>query len=231
MRSIRAITLDLDDTLWDIEPVILRAEEKLWSWLQENYPRIGSRWSSERLVELRNSIAEEFPNQTHDFRFLRKRTLAAVAVDAGYSEDLVEPAFSVFDAARNDVELYADVEDVLNWLTTRFRVVAVTNGNANLEMIGIDHHFHGIVTSVGVGHAKPAPEIFVEAVRQCGVAADDILHVGDHPLTDVTGARNAGMRTAWMNRRQDDWPQEHPQPDVTIASMSELQNLLEGAGD
>ena len=229
MRSIRAITLDLDDTLWDIEPVIIRAEKKLWAWLEEHYPRMRENWSSDRLIELRNSIAEEFPDKTHDFRFLRKRTLAAVAIDAGYTEDLVEPAFSVFDTARNEVDLHHDVEEVLHWLGEHYRVVAVTNGNANLATIGIDHHFHGIVTSVGVGVAKPHPDIFVEAVRQCGVSAEEILHVGDHPETDVAGAKNAGLRTAWMNRRDYEWPEEHAHPDVTIASMSELRALLEAA--
>ncbi len=106
MKYIRAITFDLDDTLWEIGPVIRRAEATLWQWLGANYPRITERWNSQDVVELRTSMFDEFPEMTHDFRFMRKTLLERIAIDCGYSADLVEPAFGVFDNARNQVELY-----------------------------------------------------------------------------------------------------------------------------
>jgi len=229
MQHIRAVTLDLDDTLWAVGPVIERAEVLLWRWLNSNYPGIGERWSSEAIVRLRNNIVADYPDRSHDFRFLRKKTLAHVAVDSGYSAELVDPAFDVFDAARNAVQLYPDVIEVLDWLARHFTVIAVTNGNANLQTIGIDHYFDGIVSSVSVGVAKPAQPIFDEAVRQSGVVSGDILHVGDHPLTDVSGAQRAGLLAAWINRDGATWPDEHPPADVEIADMHELQRLLAGA--
>jgi putative hydrolase of the HAD superfamily len=227
VQSIRAITLDLDDTLWAIGPVISRAESELWQWLSEHYPRIPQRVSPQDLLEVRLQIADEYPEKRHDFRFLRRRTLAKVAIDSGYGDELVEAAFEIFDVARNRIEFFPDVLPALESLSTRYRLVAVTNGNANLLKIGIRHLFHDVVTAVDAGVAKPAEPIFAEAARRAGVQRDSILHVGDHPEIDVEGARSAGLRSAWMNRIGADWPAHLPQPDVVLTSMSDLHDLLD----
>ena len=227
MHRIRAITLDLDDTLWEIGPVIRRAESELWHWLQEHYPRIVEKWPADEVVRVRIEIAQEFPEKSHDFRFLRKTVLKRIAESSGYAADLVEPAFEVFDAARNRVELYPEVLAELAWLNEHFQVVAITNGNANLQRIGIAHYFHEIVTSVEVGVAKPARPIFDEAINRAGVEPHESLHVGDHPESDILGAQNAGMRTAWINRTNATWPDHLQSPDVAVDSMSGVRQLLE----
>jgi putative hydrolase of the HAD superfamily len=229
LHRIRAITLDLDDTLWAIGPVIMRAEDKLWSWLGENYPKIPEKFTPEEGIALREQVMRKHWDQSHDFRFLRKTVLEHMAETVGYSSDLVDDAFDVFDRARNDVELFSDVLPTLAALGEHFALVAVTNGNANLERIGIRHLFHDVVTAVDVGAAKPARPIFVEAVNRAGVNAEEALHVGDHPDIDIDGARKAGMRTAWMNRNGDGWPLHIAPPDVTVSRIEELITVLEPA--
>lgn len=229
MHRIRAITLDLDDTLWEIGPVIRRAEAELWQWLTLNYPRIPQQVTPDELSGIRTKVAEEHPDKSHDFRFLRKQSLARVALLAGYSADLVEPAFDVFDAARNQVEFFPEVLPVLRALTSHYRLIALTNGNASLQRIGVRHLFHDVVTAVEAGAAKPARPIFDEAIRRAGVSRQQILHVGDHPENDVEGARSAGLRSAWMNRNGSVWPEQFSQPDAIVTSMSELFDLLRAA--
>lgn len=227
MHHIRVISLDLDDTLWDVGPVIHRAESALWSWLEEHYPRIPDQWTQQELLELRMQVADEFPGLAHDFRFLRKTVLARVAASSGYSDELVEPAFAVFDAERNVVSLYPDVERGLAWLAEHFVVVAATNGNADLHRIGIGTYFDHIVTSVAAGAAKPAAAVFDLVAQMAGMTHDEILHVGDHPETDIDGARQVGMTTAWMNRNGLEWSERHFQPDTIVADFRELRTLLE----
>lgn len=229
MHRIRAITLDLDNTLWDVDPVIRNAEAVLWEWLAVNYPQVPDRFDAADIVALRNAVIDKYAHKSHDFRFLRKMVLRRVAIDAGYDEALVEPAFAVFDAARNAVELYPDVLPHLEYLYERFTIVALTNGNANLQTIGIGHLFHDIVTAVGTGVAKPGRQIFDAAIAKAGVTAVEILHVGDHPETDIVGARNAGLRTAWINRTDDEWPKDLEPPDFVIRTLAELRDLLDGA--
>jgi FMN hydrolase / 5-amino-6-(5-phospho-D-ribitylamino)uracil phosphatase len=230
LHRIRAITLDLDNTLWEIDPVIHRAEQSLWAWLEENYPRIPEAFSADDVLTLREVVIEKYwQHKGHDFRFLRKKVLELLANEAGYDKSLVEPAFKVFDDVRNEVELYPDVLPDLELLFERYTVVAVTNGNANLETIGIRHLFHDVVTAVDAGAAKPAQRIFDVAIRRCGVAAREILHVGDHPETDIVGGRQAGMRTAWVNRTDEEWPDHLQEADIVVTSISELREILERA--
>ena len=229
LHRIRAITLDLDDTLWEIGPVIRRAEAELWDWLGEHYPAIPERFSTAAVEELRDEVIREYWAKTHDFRFLRKTVLARMATASGYTTDLVDDAFAVFDAARNRVELYPDVEPALARLADGYVVIAVTNGNASLERIGIRHLFDDVVTAAETGVAKPAAPIFHAAVARAGVAPDETLHVGDHPELDVAGASDAGLKTAWMNRVAATWPGHLAPPDATITTVTELADLLADA--
>lgn len=230
MHRIRAITLDLDNTLWEIDPVIHKAEAALWSWLSENFPRIPEAFSAEDVRVLREVTIEKYwKHKSHDFRFLRKKVLELLAHEAGYDSELVEPAFQIFDDARNDVELYPDVLPDLEHLFAKFTVVAVTNGNANLQTIGIRHLFHDVVTAVDAGAAKPERRIFDVAISKAGVSPEEILHVGDHPETDVDGGRRAGLRTAWINRIDAEWPAHLDEPDLVVATITELRQILEQA--
>ena len=228
LQNIRAITLDLDDTLWEIGPVIRDAERALWDWLGANYPRVPETFSADDMLELRRQVTEEYEDRAHDFSFMRRAVLGRVAEIAGYGDDLVEPAFEVFYRARNSVALYPDVVPHLERMYSRYTVVAVTNGNANLDAIGIRHLFHGVVTAIEAGAAKPSRRIFDLAIEKTGVATDRILHVGDHPETDVHGAREAGLRTAWINRNGEEWPGHMAPPDATISDLAELARLLDG---
>lgn len=227
MHRIRAITLDLDDTLWAIEPVIARAEKLLWQHLRENHPRIGDRFSADDVHDIRVEVMEEFTDHWHDFRFLRKKVLERIAHAAGYGTDIVQPAFDVFDQARNDVVLFPDVLPHLESLSRDFRLVALTNGNANLESIGIAQYFHDFIASSDVGVSKPAHKIFDVAVAATGYSTKEVLHVGDHPETDIDGAKKAGLRTAWMNRMAAQWPQQLPAPDAEITSLEDLADLVD----
>jgi putative hydrolase of the HAD superfamily len=226
VNTIRTITLDLDDTLWDIAPVIRRAETRLREWLAERYPRIVDLHQPEDIVELRAQIVAEFEDQSHDLTFIRRQVLARMGVAAGYGDGFVDEAFAVFDTERNTVELFPDVRPVLESLASRYTLVAVTNGNARLDRIGIDHLFDAVVSARSAGAAKPARPIFDAAVSVGGAAAHETLHVGDHPEFDVQGARAAGLRTAWLNRNGHEWPLEFEPPEQTIANLRELDELL-----
>ncbi|MCH9695663.1 MAG: HAD family hydrolase [Gammaproteobacteria bacterium] len=226
MKDIRAITLDLDDTLWEIHPVIRRAERRLYDWLGENYPRITEKFEPTDMRAVRNQVVAEFSEQSHDLTFLRRTVLTRVGAAAGYNDDFVDDAFAVFDKVRNNVDIFPEVIPALEALREQYVVVAVTNGNAKLDVVGIDHLFHDFITAADAGAAKPARQIFDVAVAAGGVSASETLHVGDHPEYDVAGAADAGLRTAWVNRDGASWPEGLAVPDVEVAHIGELARLL-----
>ncbi len=226
MNDIRTITIDLDDTLWEIHPVIRRAEARLYEWMSEHYPRITEMFGPEELRLLRKEVLEEFKDHLHDLTLIRRTVLARLGEAAGYGDSHVDAAFEVFYEARNDVTLFPGVRSALAKLRQRFVLVAVTNGNADLERIGIRHLFDDVISASMAGAAKPARPIFDAAVKAGGASAGQTLHVGDDPLRDVHGARDAGLRSVWVNRNGAEWPDEYPTPDIEVQHIGELDAVL-----
>ncbi len=227
MNDIRTITLDLDDTLWAIHPVIRRAEEQLYAWIAEHYPRITEQFPPADMMQLRSEVIAEFKDRSHDLTFLRRTVLTRLGEAAGYGDSYVDEAFEVFNRVRNDVTLFPEARPALVSLRERFVLIAVTNGNADLERIGIRDLFDGVVSAAMAGAAKPASAIFDMAVTAGGASASQTLHVGDHPLHDVHGARGAGLKAIWVNRHADEWPDEYPAPDGEVRHVGELHALLD----
>lgn len=226
----RGITFDLDDTLYDNVPVLLRAEQAVHAWLAEHYPRLAARYDPLGLRELRRTLAVAEPHLRHDITSLRKRAVAMAARAVGYDEEVAEPAFAVFWEARNQVELYEDVQPVLAGLRSRYTLGALTNGNADLERIGLAPLFDFALSAGNVGASKPEPTMFLEALRRIGAGPEATVHVGDDPVADIGGARAVGMRTVWVNRRGQPWPGGDP-PDAEVRSLRELAGVLAALED
>jgi 2-haloalkanoic acid dehalogenase type II len=226
MMPIRAVCFDLDNTLWDIWPVIVRAEEAMYEFLRERYPRVVAEVNLEMMRAARERVALEYPQMQHDFSFLRQQSLREYARMFGYAETMAEEAFTVFLQARNQVELYADVRPALDKLRAKFRLFSATNGNADLRAIGIAHYFERSLAARDVGALKPDPVIFHKVVDGTGVSLDEVVYVGDDPQHDVEGSRRAGRRAIWMHRTGAEGPAHLEPPDATVESMADLVRLL-----
>ncbi len=223
MAGIRVLSFDLDDTLWPVGPVIAAAEDALLDWLRSRYPAAAQGHDVSSMRAMRARVAEEFPERSHDLTFLRHRALAAQFAAAGHPAWLSDEALEVFLHARNRVEFYDDVRPALDRLRGRYRLFALSNGNADLHRCGIGGLFDGHVTAMGAGAAKPDARIFAALVRLAGVPAREILHVGDDPLADVDGARQAGMHSVWLNRGgMREWPAALAPPERTISTLAEI---------
>ena len=222
---IEAITFDLDDTLWDVWPVVERAEELLHDWLAMHYPRISAQFTPLELRELSSAVIAARPEIAHDRTLLRKEALWLAARQAGYAEFDVEGAFAVYFIARNAVEPFAEVRPTLERLARRYALASLSNGNADLRLIGLDDLFSISLNAIEVGAAKPEPLMFEEVCRLLGARPAQIVHVGDDPEHDVRGGQNAGFRTVWVNRTGRDWP-GGPRADAEIGGLAELEAVL-----
>jgi HAD superfamily hydrolase (TIGR01549 family) len=216
------LSFDLDDTLWPVSPVIAAAESELSSWLRARYPLTLSGHDIESMRALRAGVAERYPERGHDLTFLRHRALKDLFAAAGYAESLADDALEVFFAARNRVEFYDDVRPSLLRLRSRYRLFAVSNGNADLQRCGIADLFAGHVTARAAGAAKPDARIFAALLELAGVEAREVLHIGDDPVADVVGATQAGMQAVWLNRDAREWPSGLPPPPRTITTLAQI---------
>lgn len=224
--TVRAICFDLDNTLWEVEPVLNRAERILADWLARRYPLIPRRFSPAAMLEVRAALLAEQPHQAHDLSFLRRETIARCAAEVGYKRDMAPEAFAVWLAARNQVEPYGEVIASLEFLASRFRLATLSNGNADLEVIGLAHHFEVTLSAGALGYAKPDPRAYTALAEALTLKPAEILFVGDEPHADVDGPRTAGMQTVWMNRRGVVWPDALPAADASVTDLAGLVALF-----
>jgi putative hydrolase of the HAD superfamily len=226
LSRIQAITLDLDDTLWPIWPTIAEAELRLQSWLGAQAPVTAALFSSPKQRHvLREQAEAAWPERHHDLSFLREEMIRLGLQASDEDQGLAGPAFEIFFAARQDVKLFDDSLSALQRLAARWPVLALSNGNADVERIGLGAYFCGSVSARDVGVAKPDARIFQAAAARLQVAPGAVLHVGDDESLDVLGALQAGMQTAWVNRSDKLWSFDQ-QPELSVTSMSELCDLL-----
>lgn len=197
---IAAITLDLDDTLWPVAPVIDRAERLLHEWLEREAPPVAAAFPRDRFMRFRREVAAQRPEIAHDFTALRTAALAQALEMHGCDAALAAPAMEVFLAARQKVDLFPDVVPALERLAGRYPLVALTNGNADVRRVGLERFFVAAFSARTVGAPKPQPRIFHVACEHLGLAPEAVLHVGDDQALDVAGAHRAGMHAAWINR-------------------------------
>lgn len=223
---IRAVCFDLDNTLWAIEPVLERAELILADWMRARYPRIPERFSPADIRQARAALMLELPHQSHDLAFLSLENLARLAQSVGYERDMAHEAFAVWHAARNQCVPFDDVIPSLEKLKPRYRLATLSNGNADLGVIGIAHHFEVRLHAAELGCAKPDIRVYRAMAEALTLEPAEILFVGDEPQADVAGPRNAGMKTVWVNRGGREWPEDLPAADHVIADFHELVTLL-----
>jgi 2-haloalkanoic acid dehalogenase type II len=208
--AIRVITFDLDNTLWDVEPTLLKAEEAQQAWLRAHRPGAVEGYDHKKLWQFKQSVWRRHPQLLHHVSDMRRQMLYELQIAAGYSEEEArsgaERAFAAFLEERHKVVLYEEALGVLRSLSRHYTLGALTNGNADIYKTDAGEYFDFAFLAEDIGMSKPHPDMFHAALEQAGVTPAEIVHVGDNPEHDVQGARAVGMRTVWMNARGMAWP-------------------------
>ena len=227
---IRLITLDLDNTLWDIEKTMVRAEKELRRHLKSVSVNAFDIYCSETTSEIRERLLREQPELRSNLTEFRKLLLGEVFFRAGNSVQdskmLANSAFNKFFEFRNKVAFFEGAIDVLKALSERYKVYALTNGNADVKMIGIDKFLSGAVSSADVGVSKPNPKIFEATLKKAGEEASSCIHIGDDYEDDIVGANNAGIASIWLNERGQKDPSMNLATKV-VTKVKEIPHAVE----
>jgi putative hydrolase of the HAD superfamily len=223
LSRIRAITLDLDDTLWPVWPTIHRAEAVLQDWLTQHAPATAVLSAQSEVKQaVRAQVNARHADRAHDLSFLRLEAIREMLLKAGDPGHLAEPAFEVFFAERQRVDLFDDALPALAFWSQRYPVVALSNGNADVHRVGIGAYFHASVSAKSFGVAKPDGRIFEAAARAAQVAPHEVLHIGDDAHLDCVGALAAGMQVAWLNREGHAWLSSDTRPHLEVRDLHAL---------
>jgi HAD superfamily hydrolase (TIGR01549 family) len=227
LNKVTILAFDLDDTLWPCMPVIQYAEETLYAWLDQHYPRITANYDPQQLVDLRKQFTAQDKKYSVDLSMMRYEFLKKLATDNQYDVgEVADKGFDVFYNARQQVNFYDDVFPALERLSLKYRLGAITNGNANVEKVGLGHLMEHTISAIDLQIAKPDKRIYHALADRFDVPTEQILYIGDHPEYDVIGPQVAGLRAAWINREDHQWPPSLPLPKYQITNLYDLEALL-----
>jgi len=226
LKQIKAVSFDLDDTFWDCAPVIVKAEKTLSDWLHQRHPDVMAEHSAESLRERRMQMYQSHAHLACDVTAMRKAFIGSLFDAKENTSQQVDQAFDVFYRARSEVELYDGTHELLQTLKPDYKLAAITNGNADLNLIGLADYFEDMQHASVHNPPKPAADMYHRCCTNLNVKPSELLHVGDNPETDVAGGHNANVMTVWFNQLNADWPEDLPRAHFEVSSLAELGQLL-----
>ncbi len=227
LNQVRVIAFDLDDTLWPCMPTIHRAEETLYQWLTRHYPRITRGFDAEEIVAYRHEFTARDQRYSIDMTGMRRDFLRHLGEIHDYDgEQVAQSGFEIFFEARQQVEFYDDVLPCLRRLKRRFRLGAISNGNASVEHVGLGELIEHAVSATDLMVAKPDPQIYQHLAQRFDARPEEIVYVGDHPHYDVVGSIDAGYQAVWINREAVSWPELLLQCYRQLRDLHQLEALL-----
>ena len=208
--SIKAITFDLDNTLWHVDVAIRVAEQNTFGYLLKHCPKIKQHHSITSIRQLMFGLVELRPELRHQISQLRKMALATAIEQSGYSNaealQHAETAFQVFLHGRHQVTLFDDTLEILDRLHQDYQLGALTNGNADINLLPVRPYFDFSFSAEECKSSKPDAKLFQAALNYTGFSPSECVHVGDHTEQDIFGAQQLGFYTVWININNQEWP-------------------------
>lgn len=232
INKIKALTFDLDDTLYDNRPYLVQAETALINTIKQIDGLQDVQLNEYN--QIKRDILLDDPEIYHDVfvwrvtatrRFLKLKGVT----DKHRIDKIADDAINNFVIWRNKITVPQQSLNVLATLANRYPMVVITNGNVDINQIGLGQYFQCSLRGGPDGRSKPFPEIFQLAAKKLTLPTADIMHIGDHLYADVQGAINSGMQSCWLNMFNDNiyhHPDARILPHVEITELPELNHLL-----
>lgn len=199
LQPISVISFDLDDTLYDNVPIMQNAEQQTQEFIARQYPQ-ASHWDIEHWQRRRLSVMQRNLQLSSDMTLLRLTTLSEGFSEAGITApwQAAEQVMAFFRYHRSNFMVDDHSLQLLQQLKCHYRLAAISNGNVECDKIGLADYFD-LVIQPGEGlRGKPFADMFDRVKTHFEVPAERILHVGDHPYSDILGAHRAGCQSAWF---------------------------------
>lgn len=229
LRSFKAISFDLDDTLYDNRPVIKQAEIDFLAYLNTTYPALAQ-LDERKWLLYKDLLAKEDPELKQDVSLWRKAIIKRVMVVYGIPEvnaiKYTKVAFDKFLLLRSNFTVPYQSIELLEQLAKNYPVIAITNGNVNIKQIGLEGKFKFILKAGNGLNSKPHIDLFKQAAKQLDIKIEEILHVGDNLITDVYGAQNNYAQAVWFNPEQTSLNGAKLLPSMEISDLKSLFHIL-----
>lgn len=180
-----------------------------------------------RRTHFENSMIDALLQRQHmPYREIGHLSVRQVMDRAGIShtEDDVRALVSAIER----LECFPEVPEALARLQRRYKLVVLSNGDPDMLETARKYHripFDAVISVADANAFKPHRATYTMAARKMDVAMEEVLFVANHEF-DCVGAKSAGMRTVFIDRRKRPFARWPHQPDLVVSSMTELADLM-----
>jgi putative hydrolase of the HAD superfamily len=206
MKSYQCVLFDLDDTLWDHDTNAAETLTELFSRFRLSEYDVSLSFFLETFWRVNRDLWGRYDRGLIGQDVIRNERFARVFKECGIDDGSRVPEFTVtyLNELPLKKNLLPQALDVLQYLHPRYALTIVTNGfeeiqSKKIESSGISRFFRHVITSQRAGSKKPSAEIFQFALQHTGHAAGEAVMIGDNLLTDMAGARAAGVDPIFYN--------------------------------
>ena len=235
LNKVKALSFDLDDTLYDNHPVILKAENDFALYLQNRYHLPDCFCTNSFWASIKNAVGLAKPRLKDDVTKLRVYSLLEAfnairkPLQGGVAE--AEALVAYFVTLRSQAKVPSSTFNLLKQLREHYPVAALSNGNADLKILGLqdcfDYNLRPCYLKI---KSKPNADLFINYAAQLNLKPHNILHIGDEPFSDIHGAVYAGCQCAWLYKGfagdSPDAKELRVLPQVLLHDLKELKTLL-----
>lgn len=180
-----------------------------------------------RRTHFENSMIDALLHREHTpYREIGHRSVDTVLERAGIPHTMEEVHALVAGIER--LRCFPEVPAALARLRTRYGLVVLSNGDPDMLETAKQHHgvpFDRVISVAEANAFKPHVATYTKAAEIMGVAMHEVLFVANHAF-DCVGAKAAGMRTAFIDRRSRPFGITPHQPDITVPTMTDLANAM-----
>lgn len=180
-----------------------------------------------RRTHFENSMIDALLHREHTpYRVIGERAVAFVMERSGIAHTAAEVAGLV--AAIEKLRCFPEVPAALARMQSRYRLVVLSNGDPDMLEAAKAYHgvpFDQVISVAEAGSFKPHVATYTKAAELAGVRMDEVLFVANHAF-DCIGAKAAGMRTAFIDRRGRPFGATPHQPDILAPSMTALADMI-----
>jgi 2-haloacid dehalogenase len=225
-ESVKACVFDLYGTVVDIQGGLTAVaapylKEKGW----RGSPNAFVTWW--RRTHFENSMIDALLHREHTpYREIGHRSVAYVLDRAGIPYSMEEVRYLVAQIER--LKPFPEVPAALARLRARYRIAVLSNGDPDMLEAAKEHHgilFDEVISVAAASSFKPHVATYSKAAELLNLAKDHVLFVANHAF-DCVGAKSAGMRSAFINRRGRPFGITPHQPDITVPTIKDLSDAI-----
>lgn len=227
----KVICFDLDDTLVDFNPGEKKARlvliHRLATKSQTSVDHIG-RIYDDIWYQIKPGYMEMVNNGLNEMA-IRNIHLSRL-IDVIHCEEASSHLTQIhWDLSLGNLKVYPDADSVIKYLSEKYNLAMITNGPSDLQREKINRLkfldlFDEIIISGDLGYHKPDEKIFKEMTKRTGADPSDIVYIGNNYQKDVVGAHQAGWKTVWVNRKNEE--ERKITPTWTVKELAELVKIF-----